>query len=108
VHLPNLIASQLGAWQVLIALCSLLLLGVGLAIGFLRTGRAVCFPWAFHFAHNLVFGFQGVLFRIDHRGPVWWVGNAQWAPESGALALVFGSPLVATVWWATRGASPGD
>jgi membrane protease YdiL (CAAX protease family) len=101
VHLPNLVASQLLLWQILAALCSLVLLGVALAMGFVRSGNAVWFPWGLHFGYNLVFGLQGVMFRVDHRGPTWWVGSAKWSPESGVVGLLFGLLLVATVWWAT-------
>ena len=91
--LLNLFMSQLLAWQILLALCSLLFLGMALAISFLRTGRTPRFPWALHLAYNLVFGLHGIFFRIDRRGPTWWVGNAEWASESGMLGVV---------WWATR------
>lgn len=101
MHLPNLVTSRLSAWQILLALCSLSLLGIALAIGFVRTGSALWFPWALHFAHNIVFGFQGAFFQVDHRGPVWWAGNAEWAPESGVLGLLLGVALVGAVWWAT-------
>jgi membrane protease YdiL (CAAX protease family) len=108
LHMRNLVSSQMAAWQVLIAVCSLFLLGMALAIGSFRTGRTLWFPWALHFAHNLLFGLQGVFFQVDHRGPVWWAGHTEWAPESGVLGLVFGAALVATVWWATRNESAGD
>jgi membrane protease YdiL (CAAX protease family) len=71
LHLLNLFTSQLSAWQILLALCSLFLLGMALAIGFLRTGGTLWFPWALHFAYNLMFGFQGVFFQTDHRGAIW-------------------------------------
>jgi membrane protease YdiL (CAAX protease family) len=102
LHLSNLAASQLAVWQILLTLCSLLLLGLALAIGFVRTGGTLWFPWALHFAYNLIFGLQGVFFQIDHRGPIWWVGNVEWTPESGMLGLLFGIVLVTVVWWATQ------
>ncbi len=78
MHLPGLVTSQLSGWQTLTALCSLFLLAMALAIGFVRTGSTLWFPWASHFAHNLMFGFEGV------------------------LGLLFGVTLVMAVWWATR------
>jgi membrane protease YdiL (CAAX protease family) len=102
LHLLNLFASQLSAWQVLLALCSLFLPGIALAIGFVHTDRSLWFPWALHFAHNPAFSLQGVFFQADHRGPIWWIGNPEWAPESGVLGPVFGTVLVAMVRWATQ------
>jgi membrane protease YdiL (CAAX protease family) len=102
LHLLNLAGSHLSPWQILLALCSLSLFGIALAIGFIQTGSTLWFPWALHFAYNVVFGTQRLLFHIDHRGLTWWTGNPRWAPESGVLGVLFGGALVTVVWWATR------
>jgi membrane protease YdiL (CAAX protease family) len=44
LHLFNLASSGLSAWQILMALCSLSLLGTSLGIGFIQTGSTLWFP----------------------------------------------------------------
>lgn len=60
---------------------------------------------ALAFRLQRIFSAQGLVFYVEHGGPVWWAGHAEWAPESGVLGVLFGAVLVVVVWCATRGAS---
>jgi membrane protease YdiL (CAAX protease family) len=95
-HLSNPHISDSRAVQVF-AFCNTLLIGVLLALAYLRT-RALWLPWGLHFAWNttlgLIFGLPvsglttfAVLVKARVRGPDWLLGGG-YGLEGGALATL--------------------
>ena len=115
-HAPAMLGAELSLMPMLIGLFSWFIFGVALSLGFLRTGSSLWFPWGLHYAYNLgysliTFGIAAVYgapITVTYSGPIWWVGDSAWAPESGLLGLLLEVAILATVWLVAGGKGRGN
>jgi len=109
-HAPSMLGSRLPLMPMLIGLFSWFVFGVALSLGFLHTGSSLWFPWGLHYAYNLGYSLVGFCIAavyntptaIAYSGPIWWIGDPAWAPESGLLGLLLEVAILAAVWLVAR------
>jgi membrane protease YdiL (CAAX protease family) len=98
-HLPSMLDSGLSPCAAIIGFASLLLLGIALGIGFLKTAKSLWVPIALHLGYNLSHSIVGTLWESKSTGSNWLLGHPPWTPESGLLGLLLNGLILIAVWW---------
>jgi membrane protease YdiL (CAAX protease family) len=102
LHLPNMLGSHLQITSIAAGLISFTVLGIALAISFLRTGGLLWFPFGLHYGYNFAFSSLGALFKTIYHAPAWLVGQPPWVPESGIQGILLSSAILITVYITTN------
>jgi membrane protease YdiL (CAAX protease family) len=101
-HLPNMLASGLSPAQLVLGMSTFLLWGSVLGVGFLYTGKTLCFPFGLHYGNNLGFSLLGSLMTKTYLAPAWLVGHPAWAPESGLIGAALWVICLLVAWQVAR------
>ncbi|MGB7538625.1 MAG: type II CAAX endopeptidase family protein [Anaerolineales bacterium] len=87
-HIASMAASGIPAGQIAIGMVTIVLWGIALSIGFLKTGKSLWLPYGIHFGINIGSSVLGWFFLTAPNASQWWIGHPAFMPETGWIGVV--------------------